>query len=55
MIYIIQVCKSKGKNIKKSLKNQSFGEKIGLSEYSLKIRVTPKKSEYLAAMALEQF
>ena len=49
-IYVMQVCKSKGKNIFQTLKNRSFLEKIGLSEYALKIRVTPKKSENLAVM-----
>ena len=32
------------------MKNRSFLEKIGLLEYALKIGVTPKNSEYLAAM-----
>ena len=38
-IYIIQVCKSEGKDIFQSLRNWSFFEKIRLSEYALKIRV----------------
>ena len=49
-IYTMQVSKSWGKNIFQNLKNRSFLEKIGLSDYALKIGVTSKKSEYLAAM-----
>ena len=46
----MQVCKSGGKNIFQSLKNRSFLEKIGALEYVLKIGLTSKKLEYLAAM-----
>ena len=48
----MQVSKSWGKNTLQNLKNRSFIEKIGLSEYALKIGVTPKKSEHLAAMQM---
>ena len=48
----MQVCKRKGKEYFSKLKNRSLLEKIRLSEYALKIGVTPKKSKYLAAMPL---
>ena len=47
----MQISKSWGKNIFQNLKNRNFIEKIGLSEYALKIGASPKKSEYLAAMS----
>ena len=50
----MQVSKSCGKNIFLNLKNRSFPEKIGLSEYALKIGVTPKNSKYLAAMKIDK-
>ena len=48
-IYYISLQKQ-GKNFFQSLKNWSFLEKIRSSEYALKIRVTPKKSEYYLAV-----
>ena len=50
MIYIMQVCKSWERIFPNAWKNLIFLEKIGLSEHALKTKVTPKKSEYLAAM-----